>query len=577
MNNDTDVPPVLDWKPCDAWALAVFALLSTLTILPLFLGGEWFASHEMAHALVRLSEFSEALWEGQIPPRWAGNLHAGFGYPLFNFFPPLSFFPAEFFHTLGFPITASWKLELVLARFLGIAGMYFFLRTRLSRAGAMVGAILFAAAHYHAITLYVRGNLQEFTALNLWPWAFFGVEIAARRSWRSVGIVVGAIALAAVALCHVLTAYMLAFAIGTWSIFLIVEGRSTPEAIHRLLRLACVAALALGLSAFFILPALLELKYVQSQSLLGIQLTEHLLYLRQLFTPLWGQGISIPGPDDTMTFALGWALWAAVGGGALLLILKRQRSAFPWSILALFIFCVGAMLQFAAPLWRIIPASNFLQFPWRLLIPASFFAAALGGWLGDRLVAKFPLTQQRNRIAFLFLLGVPPALTAPFLTPVHYWLTAPEYGVEIERRSMSTTDEGDYLPVAVLERPHFTSIRGLTWKEKSGSGTLIEHSGVRRLYLIDSDEPGIVFTDTFWFPGWHVRLDGKEIPTEPTTEFGVIGWQQPAGLYELELRFESTPVRRVAGILSLLSLVVVLAWIGYVRRMSRGMRDVQEP
>ena len=156
---------------------ALFLLVNALIFCrSLFLGGIWPVTHEMLHPLVRLFEFDYALQGGQFPVRWCDNLSAGFGYPFFNFYPPLSFFLAETFHGIGLGLAISWKLEILLMCWLGALGLYGLLKPRTGRYGATIGALVYLFAPYHIMTVYVRGNIPEFTALCIWPFAFWGIQ-----------------------------------------------------------------------------------------------------------------------------------------------------------------------------------------------------------------------------------------------------------------------------------------------------------------------------------------------------------------------------------------------------------------
>lgn len=60
--------------------------------------------------IARIFELDSALSDGQFPVRWVQHLGFGFGYPLFNFYPPLSYYSAEAFHLIGFSFIDSTKL-----------------------------------------------------------------------------------------------------------------------------------------------------------------------------------------------------------------------------------------------------------------------------------------------------------------------------------------------------------------------------------------------------------------------------------------------------------------------------------
>jgi hypothetical protein len=68
-------------------------------------------------------------------------------------------------------------------------------------------------------------------------------------------------------------------------------------------------ALGLGLSAFAWLPALAARQYASMNRAVegNGKYSDHFVYLHQLFYSPWGYGLSVRGPDDGMSFALGWS------------------------------------------------------------------------------------------------------------------------------------------------------------------------------------------------------------------------------------------------------------------------------
>ena len=61
-------------------------------------------------------------------PRYSSGLVYGYGAPLFNYFPPLSYFPASWLHGLGFSFVGSWLLSMVIYTLLAALGMFLLAR-----------------------------------------------------------------------------------------------------------------------------------------------------------------------------------------------------------------------------------------------------------------------------------------------------------------------------------------------------------------------------------------------------------------------------------------------------------------
>jgi hypothetical protein len=77
--------------------------------------------------------------------------------------------------------------------------------------------------------------------------------------------------------------------------------------------------------------------------------------------------------------------------------------------------------------------------------------------------------------------------------------------------------------------------------------------------LIDSPKPFQAVFNTFYFPGWRVCVDGKQVPIVPTEPYGLISFGVPAAESTIQIRFQDTPLRLAAKALSAFSALVVLA------------------
>ena len=102
-----------------------FIALIIITVLAIFglLNNQYFAIHDDQH-IARLYLLDQAIRQGSLYPRWVGGLGFNFGYPLFNFYPPLIYYVAEFFHLIGFNLLWSLKLMIITGSFVSSFGMY---------------------------------------------------------------------------------------------------------------------------------------------------------------------------------------------------------------------------------------------------------------------------------------------------------------------------------------------------------------------------------------------------------------------------------------------------------------------
>src|SRR3990167_8782287 len=104
--------------------LIIAIFLSIFALIPLMHPG-FFPIHD-DEQIGRLFELNQALRQGQFPVRIDQNLGFGYGYLLFNYYPPFIYYFAEIFKLLGFSFINSIKLMIISGFFLSSLFMYLF-------------------------------------------------------------------------------------------------------------------------------------------------------------------------------------------------------------------------------------------------------------------------------------------------------------------------------------------------------------------------------------------------------------------------------------------------------------------
>ena len=91
----------------------------------------------------RVNEFIECFKRGEIPCRWSANLGKGYGYPWFNYYPPMIYIISGLIHLSGFSIIASLNLLMFLSFILAAWGMYLLVKELTDRGDlAFLGSTL---------------------------------------------------------------------------------------------------------------------------------------------------------------------------------------------------------------------------------------------------------------------------------------------------------------------------------------------------------------------------------------------------------------------------------------------------
>ncbi|MCA9933124.1 MAG: hypothetical protein KC415_04340, partial [Anaerolineales bacterium] len=138
--------------------------------------------------IFRLAELSSLVQGGEFYPRWAPDFYHGYGYPIFNYYAPLTYY-------LGVPITLLPGLDAVdgvkfvfVLGLLGAAfGMYGFVRDNWGRAAGYVATAVYLYAPYvQYIDPHARGVLPESFSLGMFPLALWALDRLRRErtAWR---------------------------------------------------------------------------------------------------------------------------------------------------------------------------------------------------------------------------------------------------------------------------------------------------------------------------------------------------------------------------------------------------------
>ncbi|HEX2185660.1 MAG TPA: hypothetical protein VHN78_09165, partial [Chloroflexota bacterium] len=157
--------------------------------------------------LLRVYVFEAAVRAGEWLPRWTPDLFVGYGYPIFNFYAPGTYYLAMLLRLLGWDVYTTVQAQGAIATCAGAAGAYCLARAVFG--GTLPGltaALAFAYAPYPFITnLVIRADLAETLGLALLPWTLLAAWEAGRRP-RHMAVLLLAGAMAAVILTHNLTA-----------------------------------------------------------------------------------------------------------------------------------------------------------------------------------------------------------------------------------------------------------------------------------------------------------------------------------------------------------------------------------
>ncbi len=330
----------------------VLVLLLTLPALHPLLRAELPRGGDTGLHLYRLVELDHCLRQGLLFPRWMPDLVYGYGYPLFNFYAPLSTYLTETLHLLGLALVPALRVGFILCLLGSGLAMYLFAREVFGERAGLIAAVAYVYAPYLLYNHYVRGSLSDALAFVWFPlvfWAFRRLALKGEERY----IVLGAVTYAALVLTHnvsslaatpVLLLYLLA--LGMW------RRRAFPWR-------AVLAALLLGLalSAFFWLPALAEKQFTRIELFMAAPEYDYRL---NFLTP--GELLAPPSPVDTgcmnpdIPIQIGLA--QTVFGALAIALLGRLQGEQRWSVIAFTLAVIGLDFMTLSPsewLWARLP------------------------------------------------------------------------------------------------------------------------------------------------------------------------------------------------------------------------------
>lgn len=519
-----------------------YALLLACAIVatyPLFRAG-FFRGHDLIFEFTRLAEHTHLLKAGIFPVRWGADLEGGYGYPIYDFFPPLFMLIASLFVIAGgLSVMSAIKSTLFLLTLAGGVGMYWFAREHFGRRGGLLAACLYILAPYHFIDVFNRSAFSEFTALAIAPFVFYGLaRIAKEDELKLSTAIVLTVASSLFVLSHNLSVAMYAPLFFAYFVAMIAATGQWMKTGW----LGLPLALAFALTAYYTLPLLSEIRFVQTWMLFIGKFNALENFLSIGWITVW-----------LTVFA-----WLLVIASTAALIIWRKKIPRPtFAVLCTFgvllLLTVFMITPASREVWLQLEFMKWLQFPWRLLSPATLLICFSAGALVYAPVPKSVLLYGG------ITLGVSTLITVSmFYSTVNrdsYTLMSDQElaAEKIQEGRLPTTALSEYLPIWVKETPPALVGQRLTASRNDAEISNIEEAPHRYAYEIAAAGETLFTAHLFYFPGWKLYVNGSEIQPRISSQ-GLMQFHLPKGQSTIELKFENTPVRTIGNGLSIAGL-----------------------
>jgi hypothetical protein len=525
-----------------------------------FARAEWLITNEGAAYAFRTIEWATERRAGELYPRWCPDFYGGYGSPLFIFDPPVIYALAGFLTTLSLDPFSALKAVTLLFSVVAGLGTYglVFGETR-RRDAALVGAIAYLAAPYRIANLYQRGDLGEFGCIAFLPavLALYRAAAAEARPSRARWLA------AAAAVVHALMIMTHAI-LGLWGtvligLVLIATGIQLLRRglWRRVLLLLGAAICSQGLAAVYTIPAIVYRTVTHTAGMVVgyYHAPDNWIPLKVLFDPG-------PGENHLKVGALLVAAGIAAGLG-MIVNFRMGRRALGWTFLT--VLLMAATHQRASWFWEpggLIPLTQFVQFPWRLVGPAVLTASVM---LGIAMAALFERTAESTRttVAYVGAAALLMAIAWPSVSPELRSLAGIASSSDAIRAEIqSATDADEYLPLPVAAPPRAPRRDLLARAE--GATAAVNSEGSHHALVVRAERGGAVLhLALHGFPSWVVEtVSGPAKATLDIDQAGMLQIHLPApGDYRLRLRFGVSAAFRLGTFLSALSLLLLCLFL----------------
>jgi hypothetical protein len=518
------------------------------------------SGHDAHVHLDWIEEFDRLRDSGILYPRWLPLSFGGFGATTFYFYPPLTYYLGDFFHSLssGLSITAIYHLLELTAVIASMVAMYAYLReSGFSKQASWIAAAVIGTALYRFWDVFMRNALAEQMAIAWLPVIFLAIDYGLRqeRSYKLRSFALSAIGWAGLILTNIPTLVLLLF---TAPIYGLIRARFRVTSVVPAVLGAMLGAV---ISAVYILPVIELKQYVQTGHLFDFFLPNDRwsFTLHEMFLPY----VTKTGMDMIVPLTM------AGGIAAALYVWRSQRIEKSFRMAWIVVAALALFLQLpfiSLPIWDHVAPLQLIQFSWRwcgvlLFVPAVGIATlvdkhakpSFASW-SARLVTigyvAIAAIWYARYVYIVLTFPLPPPMVDPGRTG------APEH---VPIFANFTLDQRTSIAYAVrrLDEP------AVMPEDSNLHATLVADHGIARTYRVEARVASRVRFHLYYWPYWKLSVDGKPIETTPDTH-GIMTATLPAGQYAAKLHLVPAKSERWGPWISLagIAMLVVACGIG---------------
>lgn len=537
-------------------SVAILIIFQLPLIQPFFNHGN-FPSHDGNFHIIRIFEYFQSLKYGQFPPRLASGLLQDYSYPIFVFYPPLTYFLGAILIFLGFNVLIATKLLYILGFLMGSIGVFFFLRSLIDNLPALTGSLIYSLIPYRAVELYVRGDLAEFLAYSFFPWLLWTNLKFLKGTKNILNICILSLFITILVILHNLSAFIYSLFLIILNLFYLFFSRST-EKVNIIKGLFLSVILAILLSTFYWLPLIIESQYVRINKLVLFPYSDYFLTFQQLWQSRWGY--AFPLEKDAMSLQLGQILIIiSLLTTILNIFIKTKHRKFIFLLSTIFSFSTILETRTTNFIWENIPILHFLQFPWRFHILNTFCGALLAGFF-FYLLMQIKLYKSRfGKILLMFLAGF--FIFLSFYESFQFFKPK-SYSSDFLGASTTTWND-EYMPIWVKTIPQEYTAQKITASSQSTTIKSQNWGYNKKSFNITNGEDEKIRIAQIYYPGWEAYVNNKIVPISFDNDKGLMEIKLPKGTNYVSFVFQRTWWRLLADITSIVG-VTILFFLSFI-------------
>lgn len=534
----------------------IFLLLLFISVIPLLdlFNAGFPVTHDGQDHIARIANFYQNLKEGNIIPRWAGNLNWGYGHPILMFLYPIPSYSASFFHFLGFPFVDSIKIVFGLFFILSGLTMYLWARELFGTWPGFFAGVLYLFAPYRFVDLYVRGAIGEHAAFIFPPLIlYFLLKLSKKYSYLYV--LGGSLSLSGLILSHNAISLMFLPLIIFYIYYLISISKDKKNLVYSSLK---IFLLGFGAASFFWIPAFFEGRYTLRNIVTAGEYVSRFVEPNNLIYSPWNYGGS---GEFTVQIGIVHILMFIISPFIMLSFRAKNKNTllisglFMYSLLTIFL-----MLQASDFIWQKFMIMQNFQFPWRFLSVAVFTTSVLGAFFATNFTKKKQII-----ICVLFII-------VSILISRDYW-RAQNY---LEKPDSffngiyyGTTDTGESAPIWSVRFMEKTPKAPVQVIDGEAYVKELKRTSTRHEYEIITSTKARIRENTLFFPGWKVFIDGKPAVMEfqDQQNRGLITFFVESGKHRVDVQFGETKLRLIANMMSGFSLLILFLYSVKVKKI----------